>query len=123
MFFGVVAAAFAILGIAYRIYFMRTREDVFRGPHLRARIDAMFEPYTGQRLSADRLRALESEADVLFRDIVTGVGLVPDGWTVQVHIDDLLGPVPRLKGPDGQLLYPADFEQRIRDGRIDLAND
>lgn len=121
MLLGSIAGIFALLGIAYRIYFMRVREDFFRGPHLHARIDAMFEPYLGQRVSEDGLRALQSQADGMFRDIMTGVGLVPDGWTLLVHVDDLLGPVPKLKGPNGQLLDVADFEQRIRDGKIDLS--
>ena len=118
--FGFVVPAIALLGIAYRIYFMRVREDVYRGPRLHARIDALFEPYTGQRLDPDSLRTLEAQADAMFRDIITGVGLVPEGWTLLVQLDDVLGPVPRLKGPAGQLLHVADFEQSLRDGTIDL---
>jgi hypothetical protein len=123
MFFGYLAGIFAALGIAYRIYFMRTQEDVFRGPHLHDRLDALFDPYVGQTLDQDAIRTLQAQADELFRDIITGVGLVPDGWTVLVHIDEMLGPVPRLTGPDGELLHIADFEQRLRDGRIDLSED
>ncbi|HET7543896.1 MAG TPA: hypothetical protein VFK05_28690 [Polyangiaceae bacterium] len=110
-------------GIGSRIYFMRAREDVFRGPNLYARIDALFEPYAGQQLSPEIVAHLEAEADTLFRDIVTGVGLVPNHWRLLVHVDDVLGPVPRLRGPNGQLLDVADFEQRLRDGRINLSSD
>ena len=121
MFLAVVAVVLALLGTVYRVYFWRVREDVYRGPHLHARLDAIFEPYIGQALTDDHRRALEAQADTLFRDIMTGVGLVPDGWTVLVQADELLGPVPRLKGPDGKLLHVADFEQRLRDGRIDFS--
>ena len=118
---GFVALVFALLGILYRIYFMRTGEDVLRGPHLHARLDAIFEPHVGEALSEDQLRALEARADTMFRDIMTGVGLVPTGWTVMVQADDVLGPVLKLQGPDGQVLHVADFEQRLRDGGIDLS--
>ena len=118
--FGFLFLICAALGIAFRIFFMRVREDVFRGPHLHARLDALFEPYIGQHLSSDSIQELESQADVMFRDVITGVGLLPHGWSVLVHTDDVLGPVPRMKGPDGQLLHVADFEQRLRDGRIEL---
>jgi|SRR6188768_2257140 len=120
MIFGLIFGALILLGLAARIHFMRTREDVFHGPQLHARLDALFEPYVGQRPTPELVATLEAEADTLFRDILTGVGLVPNDWHLLVQVDELLGPVPRLRGPDGQLLHLADFELRLRDGRIDL---
>lgn len=115
-----VVGAVLVFGLANRVYFMRRRETAFRGPRLHARIDALFDAYVGQNLAPEVVAALQAEADRLFRDVLTGVGLVPNEWRLVVQIDELLGPVPRVGGPDGQLLHVADFEQRIQDGRIDL---
>jgi len=117
--FGIVAAL-VIVGFAIRILLMRDNEDVLRGPHLHARLDVIFEPHAGQRLSPDAVLALQARADTEFRDIMTGVGLVPDPWCVRVHLDDVLGPVPRVHGPAGQVLHVGEFEQRVLDGRIEL---
>lgn len=68
-----IAVVLLAFRLGIRIYFMRTREDVFRGPHLHARIDALFEPYIGHQPTPELVAALQSQADKLFRDIVTGV--------------------------------------------------
>lgn len=122
LFLEIIVSAIIVFGVGTRIYFMRAREDVFRGPHLHARIDALFEPYSGQKPSPRVLALLQTEADTLFRDVMTGVGLVPNDWQLLVQVDDVMGPVPHLRGPEGQLLHIADFEQRLRDGRIDLTS-
>jgi len=115
-----IVGTLVALAVALRLYFLRTRGATPRGPNLHARIDALFEPYVGQELPPEVVAALQSQADNLFRDIVTGVGLLPNDWRLLVHMDDVLGPVPRVRGPSGELLHVADFEQRLYDGRIEL---
>lgn len=117
----VVAAAGAAL--AFRIRYHRARQDALYGPNLYDRIQAILEPYEGQQLSRDSLVILEAEAATAFRDILTGVGLRPGRWKLRVHADEVLGPVPHVHGPEGEVMDLADFEQRLREGRIQLAND
>jgi hypothetical protein len=111
-----------LIGTMLRIRFARGHSDVLVGPQLHSRIQARFEPLEGARLSPEGLRSLELQADADFRDILTGVGLVPTGWSVRVVLDDVLGPVPRVHGPDGEVLTVADFEHRLREGRLELAD-
>ena len=120
MILAVILLLLSIPALGLRIYFMRQTEDTYRGPHLHARVHAIFDAYDGVQLAPAELRALELRADTAFRDIITGVGLVPTGWGLRVHVDELLGPVPRIHGPDDEVLDVAEFERRLRDGEIDL---
>ena len=104
--------------------FARLFRDVsngaFSGVQLHDRIDALFEPSVGQQPTPELVASLQAEADALFRDILTGAGLVPNEWRVLVHVDDVLGPVPRIHGPNGQELQVAAFEQRLLEGTLVL---
>jgi hypothetical protein len=105
---------FTVAGLALGSHFTR------RGPELHERLDALLAPYEGQSLAADALRELQDRANTLFRDIVTGAGLLPDDWSVVLELDDVLGPVARLHGPDGLILGVAELERKLRDGTIEL---
>jgi hypothetical protein len=107
-------------GVWTRVRFLRTSQEVFFGPNLHDRIDAIFGPYEGTQLSQEALDTLEAEAGRAFDDILTGVGLVPEGWRLGVRLDDLLGPVPEIHGPKGQVLAVAAFEKRLRERQIEL---
>jgi hypothetical protein len=120
MILAVILLLLTIPALGLRIYFMRQTENTYRGPHLHARLHAMFDAYDGVQLAPAELRSLELRADTAFRDIITGVGLVPTGWGLRVHLDELLGPFPRIHGPNGQVLDVAEFERRLRDGELDL---
>jgi hypothetical protein len=114
--FGALALSWVLL----RAHFQQGRSDVFVGPRLHERMEELFEPHLGQAVSPAVARELEAQANRLFNDVMTGVALVPDGWRVVVQNDEALGPVPRLQGPNGQLLDVAEFEQRVREGRLRL---
>ena len=116
----VVFAVILVGGLYMRIRFMRTAHDVMFGPNLHDRIHAIFDPFEGQRVSQATLEQLEVAASRAFEDILTGVGLLPGDWKLKVHVDDVLGPIPRLHGPDGQVLEVATFEQRVRTREIEL---
>jgi hypothetical protein len=122
MVFGIGLVLLVLIGTILRIRFARGHNDVLVGPQLQSRIQALFEPFEGSRLSPEGRRSLELQADAAFRDILTGVGLVPTGWSVRVTLDDVLGPVPRVHGPDGEVLTVADFERRLREGHLELAD-
>lgn len=113
----------ALLTGAYlyiRIRYMRARHEAFFGPHLYAQIEAMFEPFEGKQVDDEVLIQLEREAARKFEDILNGVGLLSSGWHLKVELDDLLGPVPRIHGPNGQLLTVSAFEHRLRTGALEL---
>lgn len=115
---GVVAA---MLRIAFRVYSMRTRNGLYFGPRLYQRFSEVLDQYEGEQVSPEVLQALQSRLDQLFFDVITGVGLVPDSWEVQVVLDDVLGPTARICSRTGEVLSVAEFEQRLRDGRLELA--
>ena len=117
---GVASLLLLGFGVWIRIRFLRTSQEVFFGPNLHDRIEAIFGPYEGMQISPDALETLEAEAGRAFDDILTGVGLVFDGWTLRVRLDDLLGPIPEIHGPKGQVLAVAAFEKRLRERQIDL---
>lgn len=71
-------------------------------------------------MSLAHQQELEAQANRSFEDAVTGLGLLPGDWRVEVSIDDILGPVPRMLGPGGQRLHIADFERRLIGGEIEL---
>lgn len=96
------------------------RDGPFSAPLLLERIDALFVRYEGQRPSAAEVEQLERDASRLFRDIITGLGYLPDDWSLRVHVDELLGPVPRLHGPEGLVLGLAVFDRGLRDGSLIL---
>ncbi len=121
MAFASFAMAFVLLGVFLRLFFMRQREDYFRGPHLYQRIQVLLDPFEGHALGDEELARLEAKAADEFRNVLTGVGIVPEPWVLRVHADELLGPVARVHGPAGEVLSVAEFEQRLRDGRIDLS--
>lgn len=108
----VVAAVITV--VAFRFVHAR------RGPRLYDRIRAILDPYEGQQLSSDSLVILQAEASTAFHDILAGVGLDAGPWKLRLHADDVLGPVARVHGPGGEVMDVADFEHRLRQGRIDL---
>lgn len=111
---------FAVLGGSLRLRASRDPRNVLSGPNLHYRIQALFEPFEGARVTPEERESLEQRADTLFRDILTGVGLVPIGWDVRVELDDVLGPVPRVHGPLGEVMAIAAFEHRLREGSLQL---
>jgi hypothetical protein len=107
-------------GVWIRIRFLRTFKEVYFGPNLHDRIDPIFAPCEGMQLSQEALDTLEAEAGRAFDDILTGVGLVPEGWKLKVRLDDLLGPVPEVHGPKARVLALAAFEKGLRERQIEL---
>ena len=108
----VVAALVTVM--AFR--FMHARQ----GPRLHDRVQAILDPYEGQQLSPDSLVILQAEASTAFHEILAGVGLTAGPWKLRVHADDVLGPVARIHGPGGAVMAVADFEHRLKQGRIEL---
>lgn len=110
----------ALLGLALGGFASRRRDGFFQAPLLRERIDALFTPFEGRQPSSAELEQLQRQASELFRDIITGLGYLPEQWSLHVHVDELLGPLPRFHGPDGQVLGLAVFDRRLRDGSLIL---
>lgn len=110
----------AVAGLVLRGHFMRVDDDELRGPNLHERLEALLAPYEGQQPSPDALRELEVHANTVFRDAITGVGLIPNDWSLVLELDEVLGPVARLHGPGGAVLGTADFERALRDGAVSL---
>jgi hypothetical protein len=48
------------------------------------------------------------------------LGLLPGEWSLHVHVDELLGPIPQLHGPGGQVVGLGVFERSLVDGSLDL---
>ncbi len=94
--------------------------DLFFSPSLHARIEALLDPFEGRVVSAAVLGELQSHAQRVFEDAVTGLGLLPGEWRVEVTCDELLGPVSAMVGPEQQCLHVADFEQRLRLRELEL---
>lgn len=122
MVFAIGIVLLVLIATILGIRFGGGRDDVLVGPQLHSRLHALFEPFEGAPLSPEGLSSLELQADAAFRDILTGVGVVPTGWSVRVTLDDVLGPVPSVHGPDGEMLTVAEFEHRLREGRLKLAD-
>lgn len=121
MFLAIGALVLVLVVMIVRIRFARGHNDVLVGPQLHARLQDLFAPYEGSHPTPESLQELERRADTAFRDILTGVGLVPTDWAIRVVIDDILGPVPHVHGPHGVTLTVADFEHQLREGVLDLA--
>ena len=109
-----------VVALALRIRHVRHDHDVRFGPHLHDRVMAIFDSVEAASLDDDEMRTLELHAQQCFDDVLTGVGLVASGWRVRVQSDEVLGPMPHLVGPDGSVFTLAEFEVRLRDGRIEL---
>jgi hypothetical protein len=117
---GVIVALAVVSALVFRVAKMRAHHDLHFGPHLHSRVMRILEPYEGNQLPIGRLRELQRAAQETFDDTLTGVGLVPTGWRIELDCDDLLGPVAHVIGPDKQRFPLAEFEARLRDGRIAL---
>jgi hypothetical protein len=98
----------------------RKRDGFFQAPLLCERMESVFLPYAGRQPSPAELVELSRDARRLFSDIITGLGLMPGPWSLQIHVDDILGPLPQVHGPGGQILGLAVFERGLIDGSIDL---
>jgi hypothetical protein len=119
LFFGLFAI-FVIGALARRIFLLREHHYRHFGPNLYYRILDLLEPFAARRLSNEHLEQLELQAQALFEDILTGVGLVPAEWRVKLVLDDVRGPIPTVIKTDGETLTLAEFEGRLRNGKIDL---
>lgn len=119
----VIGAVFALVlltALVLRIRAFRSQHDWQFGPHLHDTVHEVLQPYEGQQLPIGELRQLERNAQRVFLDALMGVGLVPDGWRLELTSDELLGPMPHVVGPAGQRLTLAEFEAQLRDHRIRL---
>jgi hypothetical protein len=107
-------------GALVRALHGRKRDGFYQTPRLCERMEPVFRPYEGRQPSPAELAELSREAGRLFSDIITGLGLMPGRWSLQIHVDDILGPLPQVHGPSGQVLGLAAFERGLTDGSIDL---
>jgi hypothetical protein len=68
------------------------------------------------------LATLTRDAQRLFENVITGLGLLPGEWSLQVRVDELPDPLPQLHGPNGQVVGLGVFERGLVDGSLDLPN-
>jgi hypothetical protein len=120
MVIGAVLAVVVIALLVLRVATLRSVHDGQFGPHLHDSIHELIEPYAGQQLPIGKLRDLERQAQRAFHDTLTGVGLVPTGWNLELMPDELLGPTPYVLGPNDERLTLAEFEAQLRTRRINL---
>jgi hypothetical protein len=110
----------AVLALLLGVRFSRARREIVYGPRLYQRFGDILAPYEGQSVPPEHLSKVQARLNELFFDALTGVGLVPSGWDVHVVLDDVLGPVAQIHGQNGEVLSIAEFEQRVREGQLDL---
>ena len=89
-------------------------------PSLYTRIESILEPFEERQVTPEQLKQLERSVNDVFEDAITGVGLLPGEWRVSLTVDEILGPVPRMRGPNDAELRVAEFEQRLRARLIEL---
>ncbi len=115
-----VLVLLTVTGALWRAVHGRKRDGFFQAPLLGERLEPLFKPYEGRQPSAEELATLSRDARRLFEDIITGLGLLPGEWSLEVRVDELLGPLPQLHGPNGQIAGLAVFERWLVDGSLDL---